>query len=975
MLRNFLVLMLLGFLVGLSDVAAQNWHVRYDSLLSQGKSFDTKNQYNRAIPFFEQAYALAGRVSDTTLIVEAGLALGTSKANNGQAQEGLKHFLLLDGSYGSTSLPRNTRALIKNQIGWAYYNFLGEYASAILYLKEGLDIADPLTDSSNVATLARNLGNSFLYVGKYDTALSYTKLAIEYNPKKERLRLGLAYRNTYVAYLFLGAYSAAKPYLLNSCDIANQVGDNSLLNDCYFFLGEHYSRENNYNRAITSYQKGLAIAEQINDLENIARFYRLLGLVYLEIEDPVRALNYFNRSLNYYETTGNKVQATEIRVQIAACFKKTGDVDRAEEQLLEALAFYSGGDFPYLEGSTLISLANLTIETGNEKRGLWYLDQSYKIGEASNNFWIKENTQARYLELSDSLYSPADKLSLSKRIYSSSLRLPLDQQLTATINLSRAYEAMGSDSAFFYAEQSFKEIEKKRLSFSGGTLKAGLFADYASYYNEVGSWYASHKKNYSRAFELIEAAKARALLDELAEANEEELLKLNEATQIELLQLQKKVDQLYRRRDGISDNAEFQRLSDEISDAQFDYEAKLEEIRRSQPAWNSFLYPKTLSLKKVRDLCDSKTAIIEYAFSDDQLLIFFITEDRVYYYESPVDKKIKETLTSLINGYRDALIGLEDPSVLSEKSAALYSVLISPAEKHLEDFTNLVIIPDGPLSALPFEALRKNNRYFIQDYAIKYLPSVSVFNLIQSPHRSTKMPLLALAGTGFEDGDGTTGSRTQEDFAALPYALIEVDSIAADFETSTVLKNQQVTEAALKSMNLGQYKYLHFATHGNIDEVSPSQSGLILSKKQETEGLFGEDGYLNASEISHLNLNADMVVLSACNTAMGKVLSGEGLLGLQRSFLAAGSSSVVASLWNIYDRSTPLFMDSFYTKLIEYEKDEIGIFSKFLIWADLYEPELVDYKTIALRDAKLEMLEHPYYNHPAHWAPFIITGK
>ena len=590
----------------------------------------------------------------------------------------------------------------------------------------------------------------------------------------------------------------------------------------------------------------------------------------------------------------------------------------------------------------------------------------------NNNFWIRENALFRYLKLSDSLVSAQQKLALSKQIYSSAKRLNPERYLNASISLSRAFNTTGSDSAFYYAAQSFEGIEKKRRSFSGGSLKAGLFAEYAPYYNEVGSWYASEKKDYTRAFELVESAKARALLDELAEANEEELLKLSEATQIELLQLQKKVDQLYRQRETITDEAEFQRLTNDISDAQLQYDAKLEEIRRSHPAWNSYLYPETLSLKEVQGLCDSETVIIEYAFTDDLLMIFLVSKNQVVYHESPIDKK---TLTQYINEFRDALIALEAPGVISEKSLPLYSVLIAPVESDLASFKNLVIVPDASLSLLPFEALISNERYLIQDYAIKYLPSVSVFNQIQSPHRTTTSPLLALASSGFETGDNLSGSSTQNSFAALPYTLIEVDSIAADFESSTVLKNQEVTEAALKSMNLGQYKYLHFATHGNIDEASPSQSGLILSRKQETEVLFGEDGYLNASEISRLKLNADMVVLSACNTAMGKVLSGEGLLGLQRSFLAAGSSSVVASLWSIYDRSTPVFMDSFYTKLIAYEEEEIGLFSKFLIWADLYEPDLVDYKTLALRDAKLEMLNHPYYSHPAHWAAFIITGK
>jgi CHAT domain-containing protein len=116
-------------------------------------------------------------------------------------------------------------------------------------------------------------------------------------------------------------------------------------------------------------------------------------------------------------------------------------------------------------------------------------------------------------------------------------------------------------------------------------------------------------------------------------------------------------------------------------------------------------------------------------------------------------------------------------------------------------------------------------------------------------------------------------------------------------------------------------------------------------------------------------------VLSACNTGAGKVINGEGLLGLQRSFLVAGASSVVASLWSIYDRSTPLFMSEFYDNLIKYEEDEFGWFDKFLVWGDWFEPKLVDYKTIALRDAKLEMLDHPYYSHPVHWASFTITGK
>ena len=279
------------------------------------------------------------------------------------------------------------------------------------------------------------------------------------------------------------------------------------------------------------------------------------------------------------------------------------------------------------------------------------------------------------------------------------------------------------------------------------------------------------------------------------------------------------------------------------------------------------------------------------------------------------------------------------------------------------------------MALLPLDALMHNGSYLVNRFTIKSLPSVTSYFKLSDPHRKTEKEIFAAAGSGFEEGDTFLGSKTQNAFAALPFTLIEVDSVSSHFEESYVLKNDAVTEAGIKNVDISEYRYLHFATHGNIDESSPKQSGLILSKQSEMERLFGEDGYLNAVEISSFDISADLVVLSACNTATGKVMNGEGLLGLQRSFLVAGASSVVASLWSIYDRSTPLFMNTFYENLVQMEREEIGFLDRVSLWFNSYEPELFDYKTKALREAKLEMLDHPYYDHPVHWASFVITGK
>ena len=338
-------------------------------------------------------------------------------------------------------------------------------------------------------------------------------------------------------------------------------------------------------------------------------------------------------------------------------------------------------------------------------------------------------------------------------------------------------------------------------------------------------------------------------------------------------------------------------------------------------------------------------------------------------------KSFKEDFTFQINAFRDSIVTSASIEILKNTSASIYTTLLAPFEDKLSVISNLVIVPDGPIALLPFDALFYNGEYLINRFTIKSLPSISVFNLIQNPHRKTALDILGIASSGFEIEKEANNSRTQNSYFTLPYTLIEVDSVSSKFKTRKILKNEMVTESSLKTLDLGSYRYLHFATHGEINETTPAQSGLILSKKSEMEVLFGEDGFLNAKEISSFSLNADMVVLSACNTGAGKVLNGEGLIGLQRSFLTAGASSVVASLWSIYDRSTPLFMTTFYSRLIDYKKKEVGWFDKLMVWGNWFEPALVDYKTIALRDAKLEMLSHPYFNHPVHWASFVITGK
>ncbi len=307
---------------------------------------------------------------------------------------------------------------------------------------------------------------------------------------------------------------------------------------------------------------------------------------------------------------------------------------------------------------------------------------------------------------------------------------------------------------------------------------------------------------------------------------------------------------------------------------------------------------------------------------------------------------------------------IEDRSSLKTLSQDITAILIDPVKEHLKGIDHLVISPDGGLHLLPFEALLLDDTYLIERYSVKYVPSMSVYDVIDDPRiRVFDNELLAMASTD-----------TPSSLSTLAYAMAEVDSISTYYSNSTILKHKQASEDAFKNLPLSGYRIIHLAAHGRLDEHLPDQSGLMLAAITSLSPV-AEDGYLNAREIAQMDINSELVVLSACNTGKGRVIHGEGVLGLQRAFLSAGASSVMVSLWNIFDRSTPVFMDTFYRELVEAQQEQTTFMDMLKRSIGVSASDLVDYKTLALQRAKNKMIKHPYYHHPVHWAPFILTGK
>jgi CHAT domain-containing protein len=397
-------------------------------------------------------------------------------------------------------------------------------------------------------------------------------------------------------------------------------------------------------------------------------------------------------------------------------------------------------------------------------------------------------------------------------------------------------------------------------------------------------------------------------------------------------------------------------------------------------------YPEPIGVQEIQSkLLDEHTALVEYLLGEKRSLVWVVTRDEVTTTILPARKDIEERVAAyrkLLSERVSALTLEQSLTRINVLGGELHHLLFKPIEKDVHASKTLIIVPDGTLSYLPFEALvtassHDKNNYLAEKFAIVYGPSASALVTVEEMNRRvmSHRKLLAfgdpliIAENGFpkiapESRSSESDSRLHrpslsEDYAErgfslarLPYTRDEVVGIGKLFplDQRQLYLGADAREENVKSEELDDFRYIHFATHGFLDELHPGRSGIFLSRAPDSK----EDGILQTGEIMRLKLNADIVTLSACSTGLGKLVNGEGILGLTRAFFYAGARNVVVSLWNVNDSATAMLMRSFYLNLRR------GLS-----------------KNEALRQAKLSLLRssQPSWHHPYFWAAFVLEGQ
>jgi pentatricopeptide repeat protein len=489
-------------------------------------------------------------------------------------------------------------------------------------------------------------------------------------------------------------------------------------------------------------------------------------------------------------------------------------------------------------------------------------------------------------------------------------------QLEYFFELAKAYEETGEiEIAINYYQEAIEIVENQRSTIYTEKQRISYFERKFDIYSTLISLLIKTGK-VEEAFEYVERSKSRALVDILGQSEIVFAEKSDKTTYDEIILTQLELDTLL--------------TETSISPSQNEIiSRKIERIIKVEPKESQFEIASlanvsTVTSQDAREMSKDDFDIIEYFLTDENVFIFVISRGEIRVVSLSISRV---EIDRLLLDFRAKVMRRDENINLSSK--VLYDLLIDPV-KQLLSSRRICIVPHSTLHYLPFQALYDGNNYLIQQYQVFYAPSVTVLKFCLQKRSQSKQSLLAIGPPPFDD-----------EALELKFAENESYLVSTNFEQNLLLLRNQANESNFRKY-AGEYDIVHIATHGYFSKDAPMKSYLLLLGDQDN------DGKLSAYELFGIKLNAYLVTLSACQTAVSRVSRGDEMLGLVRGLIYAGTPSIVASLWNVDDASTAELMNEFYSNLTTMDKAE------------------------ALQYAQIKLMKEK--KSPFFWAPFVLIG-
>lgn len=890
-----------------------------------------------------------------------------------------------------------------NTIGQGYSE-LAEHQKSLDFYSESLPIYQALEDRSGQAIALGNIGVAYSRLSDNQKAIDYYNRALAlYRATGGREGEATTLSNIGVSCYLLSEFRKAADHFKDALSIHQSIGYRRGQVLALTNTGHAYAALSELQEALRYFTEALSLVRTMSIPRLEADSLTAIGGVYSSLGEHQKAMSYYTESLPLQRATGNRSGEANALARIGRIIRLSGEDQRALDHFNQSLSIFRAISDRRGETSALRDLGQLYSFKGDKQKAVEYFSQALAVARTAGNpegeAVVLNDIGSAYASLGQ--YEKAhDHLNQALAIYRKISHR--NGQSQALYNLARAHRSQGNlTQARSLSDEALQIVESLRGKVAGPELRASFFASVQSYYNlNIDVLMQLHQQRSSEgfdrvAFETSERARARSLLELLAEARAD----IRQGVDPNLIERERSLDELIvakanrqtRMLGGRHAPEQAQAAAREVQSLLTEYQRVRAEIRARSPRYAALTQPQPASLGDIQQkVLDKDTLLLEYALGEDRSYLWAVSQDSITSHQLPGRAEIE----ALGRRFYELARTDSNRAEVTEAAYRLSQMLLSPAADRLGE-KRLMIVADGILHYIPFSALPlpdqdvKSQKSKIKSEAPEsFLPLITRHEVVSLPsasvlaemrrdlqsRRPARRAIAVFADPVFASDDPRlkTGNKSVSTeslasdleratrdvglaggFPRLPFSRREAEAIAATAPRGQSVKalDFQASRDAATSTDLSNYRIVHFATHGLLNSNHPELSGIVLSLV-DSQGQ-PQNGFLRLSEIYNLRLPAELIVLSACQTGLGKEIRGEGVVGLTRGFMYAGAARVVASLWKVDDAATAELMKRFYR----------GMFARGLRPA------------AALREAQLEMSKEDRWRQPYFWAAFVLQGE
>ena len=957
---------------------------------NMGMVYNDLGEKQKALEYYEKSLPLSEAIGDQSLYSRTLNNIGLVYDDLGEKQKALQFYeksLPISASLEDQYMQGRTL----NNIGLVY-DSLGEKQKALEYYAQAQPFSEAAGDRFMVGRIFNNIGLVYSDLGEKQKALEYYEKSLPIAQSVgDQYLVARIFNNMGIIHGDLGEQQKALNHYEQALPAAQTIGDQDLVAKIFNNMGLVYDRLGEMQKAIEYYEKSLPIAEAIGDRSLVAMTLSNLGIIYNSLGQSDQAIKYYERSLPLSEVTGDIGQQARTLNNIGLVYANLDKQRKALDYYKRSLPIAEKVGDRFLQAITLNNIGVLHDGLGEWQEALTYYEKSLPISES-----VGDRSQAALtLNNIGLIYARQNQINQAIPYYEKSLALskaivhPTNQAI-ALYNLANAYfQQENFTEALKYIKEAVAIVENLRTKLVNQDLRTAYFATVQEYYIlYIDVLMFLHRRQPDQGYDqqalhISERTKARGLLELLTESK----IDIRQGVDIKLLNQEKSLiaelnrvenDRLKYLAETETNSQKIAELSKKI-DQLFSQLDQIEaQIKQTSPRYAQLTQPNILTVKQIQaEILDENTVLLEYLVGTQASYLWVVSKNNLTTYMIPGKKELRQA----VNEFRRILTNprtQDNLSLIEAKASELSQMILAPASQQING-KRLLVVSDGPLQYIPFATLTlstKNHTYqpLISQQAVINLPSASTLAMIRqdTANRSLATKKIAvIADPVFSPDDQRLAQRPRTNlddaiamvdisrgtesagmnWERLPFTRQEAEAITAlvpENESKKVLDFQADYQNVMEG-DLSQYQIIHLATHGFVNTEQPELSAIVLSLFNQ-QGV-QENGYLRLNDIFNLNLPAELVVLSACQTGLGKEIKGEGLVGLTRGFMYAGAKRVLVSLWNVNDEKTAELMTIFYREMLQKNTNPAESF----------------------RLAQVEMWQKGY--SPYYWAPFIFQGE